>query len=215
MGMAGGIRAKMTIKSQNGARNYASPRLPLRRTENGVGTRALSNHSVSGIPLGSRNAAFEGVELNGNGSSLVARSGHGRLVRVDPLSSNGTTVLQEYKTNLSPGGIIRDATQINVQVPPPEIRGKLRVFSGTANDSLAKEIACYLGIELGEAKIKHFADGETYIRVDESIRGADVFIVQPTSPPVNDHLMELLLFIDACKRASARSITAVLPYFGY
>ena len=70
-------------------------------------------------------------------------------------------------------------------------------------------------MELGQIKIKRFADGEIYVQVGESIRGCDVFLIQPTSPPVNDNIMELLVTIDACKRASARSITAVLPYFGY
>lgn len=94
-------------------------------------------------------------------------------------------------------------------------RGKLRVFSGSANRALSAEVACYLGIDLGSITIKRFADGETYVKVEESIRGCDVFLLQPTSPPVNDHLMELLVMIDACRRASARSITVVMPYFGY
>lgn len=81
--------------------------------------------------------------------------------------------------------------------------------------ALAQEVANYLGMDLGKVKIKSFADGEIYVQVGESIRGCDVFLIQPTSPPVNDHLMELLIMIDACKRASARSITAVIPYFGY
>lgn len=92
---------------------------------------------------------------------------------------------------------------------------RLRVFSGTANPALAQEVACYLGLELGKMKIKRFADGEIYVQVGESIRGCDVFLIQPTTPPVNDNMMELLITVDACKRASARSITAVLPYFGY
>lgn len=92
---------------------------------------------------------------------------------------------------------------------------RLRLFSGTSNPALAQEVACYLGLDLTPIKIKRFADGEIYVQVQESIRGCDVFLIQPTCPPVNDHLMELLVTIDACKRASARSITAVLPYFGY
>lgn len=92
---------------------------------------------------------------------------------------------------------------------------RLRIFSGTSNPTLSAEVASYLGLELGKIKIKRFADGEIYVQVQESIRGCDVFLVQPTCPPVNDHLMELLVTIDACRRASARSITAVLPYYGY
>lgn len=76
-------------------------------------------------------------------------------------------------------------------------------------------MACYLGINLGDVKVKRFADGEIYVQLQESVRGCDVFLVQPTCPPVNDSLMELLIMIDAAKRASARSITAVIPYFGY
>jgi ribose-phosphate pyrophosphokinase len=92
---------------------------------------------------------------------------------------------------------------------------RLRLFAGTSNPTLGAEVASYLGLDLGKIKVKRFADGETYVQVQESIRGCDVFLVQPTCPPVNDHLMELLVMIDACRRASARSITAVLPYYGY
>ncbi|KAH7659164.1 Ribose-phosphate pyrophosphokinase protein [Dioscorea alata] len=100
-----------------------------------------------------------------------------------------------------------------------EIGGKhdtrLRIFSGTANPALAQEIASYLGLELGKIKIKRFADGEIYVQLQESVRGCDVFLVQPTCPPANENLMELLIMIDACRRASAKNITAVIPYFGY
>ncbi|BDA46888.1 Ribose-phosphate pyrophosphokinase 1, chloroplastic [Coccomyxa sp. Obi] len=99
------------------------------------------------------------------------------------------------------------------KLPTPPNR--LRIFSGTSNPALAQEVACYLGLDLSSIKIKRFADGEIYVQVQESIRGCDVFLVQPSCPPVNDHLMELLVTIDACKRASARSITAVIPYYGY
>ncbi|MEW5316293.1 MAG: hypothetical protein WDW38_007673 [Sanguina aurantia] len=82
-------------------------------------------------------------------------------------------------------------------------------------EALAGEVAAYLGMELGKIKIKRFADGENYVQILESVRGCDVFLIQPSCPPVNDHLMELLVMIDACRRASARSITAVIPYYGY
>jgi len=95
------------------------------------------------------------------------------------------------------------------------VNSRLKLFSGTANPALAQEVACYLGVELGAINIKRFADGEIYVQVQESIRGADVFLIQPTVPAVNDNLMELLITIDACKRASARTVTAVLPYYGY
>jgi len=92
---------------------------------------------------------------------------------------------------------------------------RLRLFSGTANPALAREIGAYLGVPDGPRVIKRFADGELYIQIQESIRGCDVFLIQPTCAPVNDHLMELLIMVDACKRASARQITAVIPYYGY
>lgn len=92
---------------------------------------------------------------------------------------------------------------------------RLKLFSGRANPLLAKEIAWYMGLELGKINIKRFADGEIYVQLQESVRGCDVFLIQPTSPPANENLMELLIMIDACRRASAKNITAVIPYFGY
>jgi ribose-phosphate pyrophosphokinase len=92
---------------------------------------------------------------------------------------------------------------------------RLRLFAGSANLSLSEEVARYLGIDLGPMVRKRFADGELYIQIQESIRGCDVYLLQPTCHPVNDNLMELLIMIDACRRASARQITAVLPYYGY
>jgi ribose-phosphate pyrophosphokinase len=90
-----------------------------------------------------------------------------------------------------------------------------KIFSGTANDALAKDICAFLELPLGKACIKRFSDGETYVQIEENVRGADVFMVQPTCDPVDVHLMQLLLLIDALKRASARRITVVIPYFGY
>ncbi|MDD5163944.1 MAG: ribose-phosphate pyrophosphokinase [Candidatus ainarchaeum sp.] len=92
---------------------------------------------------------------------------------------------------------------------------ELMVFSGTANPGLSKGIADYLKISLGKIEIKRFADSEIYVRFLENIRGKDVFLIQGTSKPVNENLMELLVMIDAAKRASAARITAVMPYFGY
>lgn len=92
---------------------------------------------------------------------------------------------------------------------------RLIVFSGNANRALAEEICGHLGIAEGRAMVRQFADGETYLQIQENVRGADVFIIQPTCTPVDRHLMELLLMLDALKRASAGRITAVLPYYGY
>lgn len=97
----------------------------------------------------------------------------------------------------------------------PAHNRRLRLFSGSANIALAQEVAQYLDIELGGIIRKQFADRELYIQFQESIRGCDVYLLQPTSCPVNDYLMELLMMIDACRRASARRVTAVIPYYGY
>ncbi len=91
----------------------------------------------------------------------------------------------------------------------------LRIFTGNANRPLATEICDYLETPLGKATVTRFPDGETFVRYDENIRGRDVFIIQPSCQPANDNIMELLIMIDAARRASARRITAVLPFFGY
>ncbi|KAM0059811.1 putative ribose-phosphate diphosphokinase [Helianthus debilis subsp. tardiflorus] len=115
--------------------------------------------------------------------------------------------------------VINDGALSNfLQVGRPNhtlVNGKLKLFSGTANSELSKEIARYMGLDLGMIDIKRFADGEIYVQLQESVRGCDVYLVQPTSPPANENLMELLVTIDACRRASAKNITAVIPYFGY
>ncbi|MGB3205665.1 MAG: ribose-phosphate pyrophosphokinase [Crinalium sp.] len=112
--------------------------------------------------------------------------------------------------------MIRSAT-LTLQPTLPQMvdSNRLRLFSGSANLQLSQEIARYLGMDLGPMLRKRFADGELYIQIQESIRGCDVYLIQPTCQPVNDHLMELLIMIDACRRASARQITAVIPYYGY
>jgi len=92
---------------------------------------------------------------------------------------------------------------------------EIKIFSGNANKELAREIAENLGVSLGSSDVTTFSDGEIACNINETVRGTDVFVVQPTCPPVNDYLMELLIMIDAFKRASAGRITAVLPYYGY
>ncbi len=95
------------------------------------------------------------------------------------------------------------------------LQPELKVFSGSANRELAEHICKYIGVPLGQATISAFPDTETYVRIEENIRGHDVFIIQPTCPPTNQHLMELLIMVDAARRASADRITAVIPFFGY
>ena len=91
----------------------------------------------------------------------------------------------------------------------------MKILACNSNKELAEAISSYIGVKLADATIRKFADGEIFVKINENIRGEDVYIVQSTSPPVNDHLMELLITIDAARRASARRITAVIPYFGY
>jgi ribose-phosphate pyrophosphokinase len=93
--------------------------------------------------------------------------------------------------------------------------GELKVFSGSAHRGLVKEIAAFLGVEPGQARLRRFPDSEVSFQIDENIRGTDVFVVQPTCSPVDEHLVELLIMIDAFRRSSAARITAVLPYYGY
>lgn len=108
-------------------------------------------------------------------------------------------------------------------LPLPELQAtsakpcdsKVKLFTGRANPKLAEEIAEYLGTSICQLDVKNFSDGEVFVRVGESVRGADVFVIQPTCGPVNDNLMELLIMVDALKRASANTITAVIPYYGY
>jgi ribose-phosphate pyrophosphokinase len=93
--------------------------------------------------------------------------------------------------------------------------GELKVFSGSAHPELTREIAAFLGIKVGQARLRRFPDSEVSFQIDENIRGTDVFVVQPTCTPVDQHIMEMLIMIDAFKRSSAARITAVVPYFGY
>jgi ribose-phosphate pyrophosphokinase len=93
--------------------------------------------------------------------------------------------------------------------------GELKVFSGSAHPELAREIAAFLGVSMGQSRLRRFPDSEVSFQIDENIRGTDVFIVQPTSNPVDQHLVELLIMIDAFRRSSAARITAVVPYYGY
>ena len=153
----------------------------------------------------------------------LSTSSRGQLVRTVPQSRRGDVSCSArdvaggerpvLSSNNSWEQTLRAATP--AFLPSSVNKEKLRVFSGTSNTALAEEIAMYLGLDLSPIKIKRFADGEIYTQVGESIRGCDVFLVQPTCPPVNDNLMELLVMVDACRRASAKSITAVIPYYGY
>lgn len=91
----------------------------------------------------------------------------------------------------------------------------LKIFSGTSNDPLTEAVCRFLGVPPGKAEIRRFSDGEVFAEISESVRGSHVFVIQSTCPPVNEHIMELLIITDAMKRASARAITAVIPYYGY
>ena len=101
----------------------------------------------------------------------------------------------------------RDSSHIN--------RGEMILFSGNSNPDLAQAVANSLGLELGKVEVKKFADSEINIKINEAVRGKDVYIIQPTSYPTNDNLMELLIMTDACRRASAKYVNVVVPYYGY
>src|SRR5438876_4184893 len=92
---------------------------------------------------------------------------------------------------------------------------ELRIFTGNAHPALVESIARFLGIAVGRAHLARFSDGEVWFQIQDNVRGADVFVVQPTGPPVNENLMELLVMLDAFKRSSASRLTAVIPYYGY
>ncbi|GAV90043.1 Pribosyltran domain-containing protein/Pribosyltran_N domain-containing protein [Cephalotus follicularis] len=153
------------------------------------------------------------------GCSIALRRGLVRCNLVEPLKfENGKpSSIPSFVSSQDTAAPCFLASQIRLQnyANVNDNDSRIRIFSGTANPSLSQEIACYMGIELGKIKIKRFADGEIYVQLQESVRGCDVFLVQPTCPPANENLMELLIMIDACRRASAKNITAVIPYFGY
>ncbi len=112
----------------------------------------------------------------------------------------------------------RDGKQVQPDRKKPRNLGedkRFKLFSGTANPKLAQAIGEHIGVKVGEAKLQRFADGEVYFQLLENVRGIDVFVVQPTCYPVDQHLVELLIMIDALKRASAARITVVVPYYGY
>jgi ribose-phosphate pyrophosphokinase len=119
--------------------------------------------------------------------------------------------------NAHRGSAVLSSATLKVQPAPTGLNenNRLRLFSGSANLQLSQEVARYLGMDLGPMIRKRFADGELYVQIQESIRGCDVYLIQPCCNPVNDNLMELLIMVDACRRASARQVTAVIPYYGY
>src|SRR5438309_11067098 len=112
------------------------------------------------------------------------------------------------------GTTLAEPQQIMKEIERPGMQ-ELKLFTGSAHPVLAQRVADYLGVKLGKLTATKFADGELRIMVEESARGNDVFIIQPTCAPANDHIMELLIMLDAFKRASARRVTVVIPYYGY
>ena len=111
--------------------------------------------------------------------------------------------------------LIRKETKVNPLIEPVNGKRQVKIFSGRANIPLAKEICDYLNLPLGKINISPFSDGELYVQIEESVRGCDVFLIQPTCTPVNENVMELFIILDALKRASAEKITVVMPYYGY
>ncbi|PWA43383.1 ribose-phosphate diphosphokinase [Artemisia annua] len=140
-----------------------------------------------------------------NPSSISCKVNFGENGR--PCVQTLTSSLKTFPKLYTPQELTGDAVRKD--------KTRLRLFSGTANPTLSQEIASYMGLDLGDINIKRFADGEIYVQLRESVRGCDVFLVQPTCPAANENIMELLVMIDACRRASAKTVTAVIPYFGY
>jgi ribose-phosphate pyrophosphokinase len=136
-----------------------------------------------------------------NPQEILGVNTNEELGRIDALMSARQTLSGQF--------VVRDAELAN------ELSRNVRIFTGNANPKLAKDICACLGIPLGKAEVGHFPDGESRVQIQEDVRGRDVFIIQSTCSPVNDHLIELLVLIDAVKRASANRITAVIPYYGY
>ncbi|CAK8560047.1 unnamed protein product [Lathyrus sativus] len=162
-----------------------------------------SSTAISPITPRFARISLRNAAVRCNNAAVSLNSANGIPYRSTEISVSGSTSIPSFL--VAPNTRIHDLVNKN----------RLRIFSGTANPALAQEIACYMGLDLGKIKIKRFADGEIYVQLQESVRGCDVFLVQPTCPPANENLMELLVMIDACRRASAKNITAVIPYFGY
>jgi len=158
------------------------------------------------------------VQKNNNNRLFERKSIKAEAISEDSSSKNSDIFadLVENASSFSSFGSSSPGLSTNgFETSISNTKNALKVFSGSAHPELSTEIANYLGMDLGKLTIKKFADGEIYVQINESIRGSDVFLVQPTCPPTNDNIMELLVMIDACRRASCRSITAVIPYFGY
>ncbi|CAL8120456.1 unnamed protein product [Prunus armeniaca] len=171
-------------------------------------------HSASPSSLASRESLRTRTFLPNRSCSRIAAPNGVRCNVGEPLKyANGKPSTPLLKTEeMAPNFLATEKHLVNATTKNDT---RLRIFSGTANPALSQEIACNMGLELGKIKIKRFADGEIYVQLQESVRGCDVYLVQPTCPPANENLMELLIMIDACRRASAKNITAVIPYFGY
>jgi N-terminal domain of ribose phosphate pyrophosphokinase len=150
--------------------------------------------------------------LHGRGTPAVSTS-FSELYLQDCASEDLTTWTLSFNYVITYKNTI--VTVFIVHLQHSESPTGLKVFTGNANKPLAQDIANHLGMNLGKITVARFADGEVNVVINENVRGKDVYIIQPTSPPVNETLMELLLMISTMRRASARKITAVIPYYGY
>lgn len=184
-----GVLTKITTKSFNGLKSTAS-----------TFTNFSKNNILSSFGKSSK------ILFSTLGASLLTYS----FYSVYKYLSEGKKKLYLQDNNEIKDPLYRSKTKV-----PLNDNNDVLIFSGNANYELAKEVAERLGHKVGEAKIARFADGECNIQILESIRGKDIYIIQPTCPPVNENLVELLLMISTFKRTSARKITAIIPYYGY
>jgi ribose-phosphate pyrophosphokinase len=170
-----------------------------------IGTKASQQGTVCGLTKG----------IISGFASAATHTAHFTMVPVLCLVQALHTVFSlPHLRRFPPVVLDMPLPQLQLARTPDDCQN-IKLFTGRANPQLAAEIAFYLGNSISPLTIKNFSDGELYVRLQESVRGRDVFVIQPTCHPVNDNLMELMLMIDALRRASAASITAVIPYFGY
>lgn len=204
-----------------------APGSPLMVNRNGrrVTTRGVADPMTSyGVYAEKRQSEEKSDESESNSESATVQATTSRKKEEATSTSTGNEAVQATSADevaVMAGRLPTDPITPSEQILEEATRkakqhsGGLKIFTGNGNMSLALEIARHLGINIGKATVGRFADGEVNVVINENVRGKDVYIIQPTCPPVNDNIMELLLMVSTLRRASARRITVVIPYYGY